>query len=726
MESLSPSNANSPHTPSYTRPYRSKRHPPCDPCRRKKLRCQAERGNTCQRCQTSGSLCTFGGLQAVHQPSTALADANQASPPSAQQVTAVQPVEELHAAVNTDDSARCQSEPILPLGPSAGPDSGEVPSSEPVTTAPATYHFPERPPAQAIQTLDQLKGFSYQVTGASGESDPWLLRHCKFDDHGFLLFHQVHFRNAGGLPLDEKIPVHFLVTTDELYGPAKEETAIPRSQSRREELNGLVPLDCGQKLVALFVKFIFPTLPVISRSLFGLTFTRITPDQHVLNNMPVHLLAAIYASAQPFTKFDEYLSVLNAYSTPPTEQLWRMVWEILLQEIHTPHLAVLQAGLLYLHKAPGKSQSAVADSASVWSFVGLLVGLATSLGLQMECGPMGLPAWERRLRRRLWWAIYAEDKWRSLLMGRPPYIRQNEWDVTELDDNDFHIDEAQIVLLSPPRSLLAQDVLHAQQFQCFARLSLIADEVQHDLYALRSSQRLSSNFPESFKTARPLLQKLREWYVHLPAPLRLHDRLFASIDGTGPQLTCLHFAYTLLEVFIFRALLRPMVRSATPPPLFEATEASTNFTTALDDYIFHIMESDEIEPTPAIDLSNENGAGSAVLKAAENCAAKMLRLVMRMAYSDLAGYWFSWSRIGFATVSSFMLLLLVQAPSKEHAIRARRLVHMWRQALRRQSEGSSLMNLALVRLDGIHWTGLCRNYYLPKHVKEALDETVYQ
>ncbi|OGM50055.1 fungal specific transcription factor domain protein [Aspergillus bombycis] len=720
MESLSPRNANSPHTLSYTRPYRSKRHPPCDPCRRKKLRCQAERGNACQRCQTSGSLCTFGGLQAVHQPSTALPDANQASPPSAQRVTAVQPVEELNVAVNTDDSARCQSEPILPLGPSAGPDSGEVPSSEPVTTAPATYHFPERPPAQAIQTLDQLHGFSYQVIGASGESDPWLLRHCKFDDHGFLLFHQVHFRNAGGVPLDEKIPVHFLVTTDELYGSTKNETAIPRSQSLREELNSLVPLDCGQKLVALFVKFIFPTLPVISRSLFGLTSTRITPDQHVLNNMPVHLLAAIYASAQPFTKFDEYLSVLNAYSTPPTEQLWRIVWEILLQEIHTPHLAALQAGLLYLHKAPGKSQSAVADSASVWSFVGLLVGLATSLGLQLECGPMGLPAWERRLRRRLWWAIYAEDKWRSLLMGRPPYIRHDEWDVTELDDNDFHIDETQIVLLSPPSSPLAQDVLHAQQFQCFARLSLIAES------ALRSSQRLSSNFSESLKTARPLLQKLREWYVHIPAPLRLHDRLFASIDGTGPQLTCLHFAYTLLEVFIFRALLRPMVRSATPPPLFEETEASTNFTAALDDYIFHIMESDEIEPTPAIDLSNENGAGSAVLKAAENCAAKMLRLVMRMAYSDLAGYWFSWSRIGFATVSSFILLLLVQAPSKDHAIRARRLVHMWRQALRRQSEGSSLMNLALVRLDGIYWTGLCRNYYLPKHVKEALDETVYQ
>jgi hypothetical protein len=96
--------------------------------------------------------------------------------------------------------------------------------------------------------------------------------------------------------------------------------------------------------------------------------------------MPLHLLAAIYASAQPFVKFDEYVSVINAYSTPPTEQLWRMRLELLFQEIHTPHLAALQAGALYLHKVPEKSQSAVADSAFVWSIVGLLVGLATSLG----------------------------------------------------------------------------------------------------------------------------------------------------------------------------------------------------------------------------------------------------------------------------------------------------------------------------------------------------------
>lgn len=222
----------------------------------------------------------------------------------------------------------------------------------------------------------------------------------------------------------------------------------------------------------------FPNLPILSRSQLGLSASRSIPEQQVLQNIPVHLLAAIYASAQPFAKFDEYLSVLSAYSVPSTDRLWRMVLELLLEEIHTPHLSVVQAGLLYLHQPCEVKQSAVSDSSWIWSFVGLLTGLATSLGLQLECKPMGLPAWERRLRRRLWWAVYSEDKWRSLLMGRPPYIRQDEWDVTDLEDDDFRIDQMQIDFLLSPNDQIQRDTVHAQQYQHFARLSRIADELQ--------------------------------------------------------------------------------------------------------------------------------------------------------------------------------------------------------------------------------------------------------
>jgi hypothetical protein len=133
----------------------------------------------------------------------------------------------------------------------------------------------------------------------------------------------------------------------------------------------------------------------------------------------------------------------------------------------------------------------------------------------------------------------------------------------------------------------------------------------------------------------------------------------------------------------------------------------------VDDYIAEIISAEEIDPIPAID----NDTGNAVLKAAENCAATMLRSVLRMP-CNLSSFWFSWCRIGFATVSSFMMLLVVQAPSKDHAVRARGLVDMWRQALVRSQ--CPMTDLALVRLNGPHWMGLTRNFFLPEHVREAI------
>ena len=62
----------------------------------------------------------------------------------------------------------------------------------------------------------------------------------------------VHFRNAGGVPLEEKIPVHFLVTAEQLYDTSKEATRFPKRASIRDELELLVPTECGQRLVALY------------------------------------------------------------------------------------------------------------------------------------------------------------------------------------------------------------------------------------------------------------------------------------------------------------------------------------------------------------------------------------------------------------------------------------------------------------------------------------------
>lgn len=220
-----------------------------------------------------------------------------------------------------------------------------------------------------------------------------------------------------------------------------------------------------------FVKYVFPALPVISRSQLGLTTPSYQlPELSVLDKVPVHLLAAIYASAFPFVAHDDYLCVLNTYHSSPVQRLWRMVYELVSEEIHTPRLAVLQAALLYLHQQPAdEARYTTADTPFLWSFVGQTVGLACSLGVHIECRMWGIPAWEKRLRRRLWWAVYAEDKWRSLLMGRPPYIHPAEWDVSELDEGDF--------LVGPRQGFSTSSCDTEIPFRYLVNLARIAEEI---------------------------------------------------------------------------------------------------------------------------------------------------------------------------------------------------------------------------------------------------------
>lgn len=109
--------------------------------------------------------------------------------------------------------------------------------------------------------------------------------------------------------------------------------------------------------------------------------------------------------------------------------------------MHTPHLSVVQASLLYLQK-PRRGSSAAADTPFKWSFMASLVALSTTLGLHLECKEWAIPRWEKRLRRRLWWLVYSEEKWRSLLLGMPSLISEDQWNVSDLDDEDFLLDQS--------------------------------------------------------------------------------------------------------------------------------------------------------------------------------------------------------------------------------------------------------------------------------------------
>ncbi|KAM5374332.1 hypothetical protein ACJZ2D_006505 [Fusarium nematophilum] len=263
---------------------------------------------------------------------------------------------------------------------------------------------------------------------------------------------------GNGITLDG-VPAHFMMSSDDLGRAMKPETTIEHdpSESVGAKLNGMINPNEGRRLVRLFLRFIFPSSPILSRSQLGLGYDAHYPDTEALSTILCHLLAAIYAISIRFCHHDPVLCVSRVCTKPAVDGLWKIALQEIMREIHTPRLSVLQVILIYLQKPQTDETSAMADSPFHWSLMGFANSLAGTLGLHLEWRQWSIPDWEKRLRRRLWWAVFSEVSWRSLLLGFANAIHQDHWDVGELDEMDFIIDEPLIETSTTPRDRDAPD-----------------------------------------------------------------------------------------------------------------------------------------------------------------------------------------------------------------------------------------------------------------------------
>lgn len=212
--------------PPASRPYRSsKRNKPCDRCRETKTRCRVVADSRCVKCLREGIPCSFSDGGRSKNSSQPL----YLSTPT--------PGASDHGESWTWSQSPAMSTTVGPVPPN---------NEQPLSSTDIEFN------TQFSQSLENLRGYSAQLFGSSSECDPWLLRHCKFDDFGSRWFQNTYFRNAGGVPLVHKIPIHFMVESTELSKSAERETQVIEQEiASRDELNDLVPPECGQRLVAL-------------------------------------------------------------------------------------------------------------------------------------------------------------------------------------------------------------------------------------------------------------------------------------------------------------------------------------------------------------------------------------------------------------------------------------------------------------------------------------------
>ena len=284
----------------------------------------------------------------------------------------------------------------------------------------------------------------------------------------------------------------------------------------------------GPALIDLYFHVVHPCFPVIQKRIFLERFR--AGDR----NLAPPLLAGIYILALNWWSHDPNLSQQRR---PDTGRLEAIASKSLAAAMQRPKLSTVQAGLLLLQRPE-------ADS---WSMTTQLVAIGQELGLHLDCSDWTIPQWERELRKRIAWALYMQDKWSSLIHGRPSHIFPANWAVKPMVAEDTMISAERALgtskstFESPDEKLDIANglVLFSQTIQ----LTSIMAEVVDTFYTQVAIRDFAKAGKDSTRLildrAKPVQIKLKEWYTTLPSCVRMDSVTPKKLSSTGEFLIIL-------------------------------------------------------------------------------------------------------------------------------------------------------------------------------------------
>ena len=359
--------------------------------------------------------------------------------------------------------------------------------------------------------------------------------------------------NGTNINAGEDKPIVFMLIDHNLhsrYEPRVDQDTLRQAES---ELNDMCSDDIAARLVKLYFKYVYPYWPVLSRTVM---FSGEPSFEVKVASLPLSLKAALYATGLPFMVFDDVLAAQLDLQKISASNLYRICWLAITQETHHPHLSTLQSCLLLLQRA--NDDRYVMDSPFRWSLLAWTITLAQGLGLSTDCSNwLGIPSWERRLRRRLWWAVFVMDKWSFPSAGLATHIKQEDYDTQPLTANDF---DFPVPADDSPREASSGDFAgHPEDshFYHLVELSRIVSDIHDAFFTIRAANSTRHNFSKTISLARPLRSRLQVWKESFSIFMtRRQDesRRQIRLDGNFS----LSLAYIISVMILFRAMLRPL------------------------------------------------------------------------------------------------------------------------------------------------------------------------
>ena len=347
------------------------------------------------------------------------------------------------------------------------------------------------------------------------------------------------------------------------------------------------------------------------------------------------LLAAMYALAGSSSTYDAQLPGADI------ERLEEIAFRAFGNALSKPTLSAIQIGVLLMQR-PNVDSKALNTQ---------LVGMAYEIGLHLDCSSWSLTNEERVLRKRLGWALYMQDKWCSLIHGRPSSISKDHWAVPSLDEDEYSIE--------PADDATMQEIKRGRElFKQMATLTAILSMVLDTFYTLRSMQEVDDAGPNGtrliLERAKPVQIRLKEWFTQLPRNLKMDENTAGKPTSTGH----LHLAYFATEITLHRCIIRSLT-------------SNNN-----DTYLSHVCRS-----------------------AAKTRLISAMDFVNRLRLEHLTSFWYFPSKINFALIGTFGSLLLATAPCQEEADFYHTRLFEYRWTLTVSSKNAPFLQFAVDSLD---------------------------
>lgn len=346
-----------------------------------------------------------------------------------------------------------------------------------------------------------------QFVGLSGDQDPFVLRHCSFNQlNCYKASDWACIRIKG----DGEIPLHFTVVPDTHLDARLD--FYPRLEG--EEL--LKPH--GDTLLQAYFEVIHTSYPLLDPARF--TETPRSGDP---------LIAVIYSLAIPFSQnAPNHLGSLNAY-----------IQQALPIERRYPRLETIEAALLFCHIHTRIHRALTTPG--LWEEIGALVGMSHDLGLNVNPTAWNLSNSDLNRRIRLWWGVYIQDKWSALGLGRPSYL------------NDEHCNVPMVTMENFSHTGLGGEQIGkvpAQQFVAMAELTAILSDLLSTFYTLKAVERV-----KCLRTIT-LYSYMDEFQSRIHEAHERHIRQLYGINTLLDSTGTVFLACYTLEIVLYRAMLR--------------------------------------------------------------------------------------------------------------------------------------------------------------------------